>query len=126
MELANKIAIQELLAKYTHFIDYKMLDRMHEIWTPNCRFIADTPLLDLNGLETLLEMFEQTNQTLPTIRHVISNIYIEGNDHTAFIHAYVQAVDFDTKAIVAGGRYKDMVINTHKGWRIQERHYTAG
>lgn len=126
MQVENKIAILELIAKYNHFIDYKDIDRLDEIWSKDGKFIADIPPINIEGFDGLQKLFADTVKNMPNLRHITNNIYIEGNDQQAVYHAYVQILDANNNTIIAIGRYKDTVINTPDGWRILERNLTAG
>lgn len=126
LTLNDRFEIHELLARYTHALDYHNLPAMRDIWTDDCRFQADEPELNITGLDNLLEFFRATVETVPNARHVISNLYIEGAASEALCHAYLQIMDFETGKLLGAGRYRDEVVRTASGWRIRSRVFTAG
>ncbi|HUH37615.1 MAG TPA: nuclear transport factor 2 family protein [Spongiibacteraceae bacterium] len=141
LPVEDRLALHELLARYTHYLDYGRIDHMNEVWTDNCHFSADNPPVDIRGLDNLQAFFRSTVTTLPHVRHVISNLWIEPgtdgdssgdrsgkntSDDSAILHAYLQIVDFQSHALIAAGRYRDQVVRTPGGWRIQRREFTAG
>lgn len=132
LPVEDRLALHELLARYTHYLDYGGIDHMHEVWVDDCHFFADNPAVDIRGLDNLQAFFRSTVSALPHVRHVISNLWIEpcadnnaGND-SAVLHAYLQIVDFQSHALIAAGRYRDQVRRTPGGWRIQRREFTVG
>ncbi len=127
LSTADRIAIQDVLVRYTHALDYGDIDRMPELWTPDCHFQADQPELDLRGIDELIGFFRRTVSTLPDVRHVVSNIYAEAaGSKRAIQRAYLQIVDFRNQKLIAGGRYQDELVKTPQGWRIEKRRFIAG
>lgn len=125
--IADRLEIHELIARYTHALDYHNIPLMREIWTDHCRFQADEPTVNVSGIDELTDFFRQTVAAVPNVRHVISNLYVdESGGSEAICNAYVQIVDFDTKALIAAGRYRDELVRTASGWRIHSRVFTAG
>ncbi|MFT5033804.1 MAG: hypothetical protein ACI9OO_001740 [Bacteroidia bacterium] len=123
---ADKLDIHELIARYTHALDYHNIPLMRDIWTDDCRFQADEPEVNISGIEDLSEFFRQTVAAVPNVRHVISNLYVDGRGSEAICNAYIQIIDFDTKTLIAAGRYRDELVRSASGWRIRNRIFTAG
>ncbi len=122
----DKIEIYELLARYTHYIDYGHIDDLHEIWTNDCSFKATAPTIDINGLDELKTFFRQTTEHSPNYRHLTSNQWIEEVEGKIIHHAYLQVVDVVENTLIASGRYADIVTNTDNGWRISSRQFYVG
>ncbi len=122
---ADKLAIHELLARYTHALDYGDIESMGNIWCQDAHFLADQPAVDVRGLNALQQFFRDTVAAVPHVRHVISNVFVDGRGDVATLQAYVQIIDFRDKTLVAAGRYRDQVVRTALGWRIQKRQFTA-
>lgn len=124
---ADRLEIHELIARYTHALDYHNIPLMRDIWTDDCRFQADEPEVNVSGIEALCEFFRQTVAAVPNVRHVISNLYVDDNGGSdAICNAYVQIIDFETRTLIAAGRYHDELVRTASGWRIRNRVFTAG
>ena len=124
----DRIELHELLARYTHFLDHGQIDRMTEIWTEDCRFVVEQPAVDISGRAALIEFLQQTTQSQPHVRHIITNIFIEddGDNYSAILNAYLQVTDSAQNSIVMMGRYRDLCIKTTQGWRIKHRNVLAG
>lgn len=125
--IADRLEIHELIARYTHALDYHNIPQMQEIWTDDCRFQADEPEVNVSGIGELMAFFRQTVAAVPNVRHVISNLYVdEQGGSEAICNAYVQIIDFDSKTLIAAGRYRDELVRTASGWRIRSRVFSAG
>lgn len=127
LTVEDRLDIAEVLARYTQALDYGAIDRMPELWTPDCRFQADAPEVELSGIDELIAFFRRTVASVPNVRHVISNSFIEQETtEKAVQHAYLQIVDFKQNRLIAAGRYRDVMVKTDRGWRIKEREFKAG
>ena len=125
--IADRLEIHELIARYTHALDYHNIPLMQDIWTDDCRFQADEPEVNVSGIEALMAFFRETVAAVPHVRHVISNLYVDDQGGSeAICNAYVQIIDFDTHTLIAAGRYRDELVRTASGWRIRNRVFTAG
>ncbi len=124
---ADRLEIHELIARYTHALDYHNIPLMRDIWTDDCRFQADEPDVNISGIEALSDFFRQTVAAVPNVRHVVSNLYVDSTSGSeAICNAYIQIIDFDSKELIAAGRYRDEMVRSASGWRIRNRVYTAG
>lgn len=127
LTVEDRLDIAEVLARYTQALDYGAIDQMPELWTSDCRFRADNPEVDLSGIDELITFFRRTAASVPNVRHVISNNFIEPESpEKALQHAYLQIVDFKQNRLIAAGRYRDVMVKTDRGWRIKEREFKAG
>ena len=122
----DRIALHELIAKYSHLLDLGGIDRMGEIFTEDCRFTVAAYDVDIHGLQALIDFFHPTMAAQPNIRHVITNVYAESTGiNTADMHAYLNIVDSSTKAITTTAVYLDHCVKTPAGWRIAVRNISA-
>jgi SnoaL-like domain len=117
----DRLALHELIARYAHLLDHGGIDRMGEIYTPDCRFAFAAYGVDIQGLPALIDFLKSTMASLPQVRHVITNIFADGTVDGADLHAYLQIVDTAANAITTVGVYRDHCVKTPTGWRIAQR-----
>lgn len=123
----DRIALHELIARYSHLLDRGGIDRMGEIFTDDCRFTVAQYDVDIHGLPALIEFFHPTMAAQPNIRHVITNVFTEATGaNRADLHAYLLIVDATTNAITTVGVYHDRCVKTAAGWRIATRNVVTG
>ncbi len=122
----DRLALHELLSRYTHFLDYGAIARMGEVWTEDCVFEVDNPDVRFEGLASLQEFFQGTVSALPHVRHVVSNVYVDGNAEGAQLNAYLQVVDAAEQKLIMFARYQDQCVKTPAGWRIARRRCING
>jgi len=126
----DRIALHELIARYSHLLDRGGIDRMGEIFTDDCHFTVAHYDVDIHGLPALIGFFHATMATVPHVRHIITNVFTEITDtdtdtNSANMHAYLHVVDAATNAITAVAAYHDRCIKTDAGWRIAIRNVTT-
>jgi len=122
----DRIALHELIARYSHLLDRGGIDRMGEVFTEDCRFTVAYFDVDIHGLQPLIGFFQPTMAARPSVRHVITNIYTEATGiNTADMHAYLQIVDAANNALTAVNFYHDHCVKTPAGWRIATRNVTT-
>jgi SnoaL-like domain len=118
----DAVALQQLLAFYTHTLDYGNVDDMDHIWTADCVFQVDNPQIRVEGVSALKEMLRSTRAGYPHVRHVVSNSYVDWLDPDAPTqHSYLQIFDVEQLKITMFARYSDRCVRTEQGWRIAAR-----
>lgn len=122
LSLEDRLALHELLARYTHYLDFGQIEKMGEIWTEDCRFQVPVANIDIAGLANLQGFFQQTMAAVPNIRHVVSNIYVEESAEGATLHAYLATLDAAEHRVTMFARYRDECVKTPAGWRIRTRY----
>lgn len=122
----DRLALHELLARYTHLLDYGEVARMGEVWTPDCSFRVDNPQVELDGLEALQEYFGGVVAGLPHVRHAVSNVFVDAVEGGALLSAYLQVVDAGQQKLLMFARYRDFCVRTPAGWRIHRRECISG
>lgn len=129
MQLEDKLAIQELLARSAYALDERQLEMLADT------FSADASLaIDIAGTagEVLFEgrdaimglmrdsMEAQTDQR----RHVVTNLFFEAltEDRAAVIsNITITSVEHGAIRLVTSGLYRDAVIREGDRWRIERR-----
>jgi ketosteroid isomerase-like protein len=121
--VADKIVIQELIAKYNLAIDYNKLDEWVNTWTDDG--VWSTPFGEAKGKTELNNMINQiTNEFANGKRHLSTNIMIEGapND-MASAKSYLTVIEAQKgPEVVASGTYSDIIKKNNNGeWKFFQR-----
>jgi len=129
MQLEDKLAIQELLARSAYALDERQLEMLADT------FSADASLaIDIAGTagEVLFQgrdaimglmrdsMEAQTDQR----RHVVTNLFFEAltEDRAAVIsNITITSVEHGAIRLVTSGLYRDAVFREGDRWRIERR-----
>ena len=115
---AARLAIHELISLYGHLIDQRQFSRLGEIFTDNAVFdLSDYDGKSYQGLPAIQEMMLNSDEH--PLAHHSTNVVVT---------AQADSIDVISKGIGvgAGGRvgsvtYRDRLVLTPGGWRIQER-----
>ena len=129
LSAGDKAAIAELLTRYSHNADYDPPERMREVFTEDGVF--EVPAMDLHagGIDAIVAFFTASRESNPYVRHVISNVMIEGDGDNATSCAYLQVISVQDGKItpMAFGRYMDRLRRGSDGtWRFTHRRVEIG
>jgi hypothetical protein len=125
-DVADKVELYGLIARYTHYLDYGKVEAMDEIWAEDCTFTVDTPAFEAVGLTAVKDMLRATTAGYPQVRHVVTNVLVEIDGGGAVIHSYLQIMDLTKMAVTIFARYEDRCVKTGAGWRIHRRRCING
>jgi len=115
---ADRLAIHELLALYGHLIDDREFLRLHEIFTMDAVF--DLSLYggtSYSGLEAIITMMQESEEH--PLAHHTSNIVI--NTDAQVVSVKSKGIGVGYKGRVGSVIYRDVLILTENGWRIEQR-----
>lgn len=115
---ADRLAIHELLALYGHLIDDREFSRLNEVFTLDAEF--DLSLYggeSYSGLEAIIKMMQESDEH--PLAHHTSNIVISTD--AEIISAMSKGLGVGYKGRVGSVIYRDGLVNTANGWRIQRR-----
>ena len=126
-QLADRLAIEDVLTRYAWSIDTSNFDGLDEVFTPDA-FVDYTSAGGIKGqypevkawLAAVLPHF-------PAYQHLVTNkdISIEGDTATSRCQFYnpmmQKGADGATSMFFVGGEYRDKLVRTPDGWRISER-----
>lgn len=121
----DRLAIQEVLSRYCHCIDRGRWDRLPRLFTEDCR-------LDLSQVMGLYEGqagIRQFTETLAPLgvfmRHLVTNVVIEGDDARARVESYVVAVTGSAETPSrTTGFYEDELLKQDGRWLLHRRRLT--
>lgn len=114
------VAIHQLYATYNHTIDFGTPEEWADTFTNEGSLDAGSPVA---GREGLLAFHVATRKGVPGIRHLVTNVVVDGADDTATGSAYLQATvgaGADRTNLITG-RYADELVRTADGWRFTKR-----
>ena len=121
MDAGDIVEIQQLMAHYGHLVDAKQWHRLGEIF-------SDAGVFDVMaygagrhaGLAAVRAFFAKA--THPPAHHS-TNLYVY--EEAGAVRAWSKYAVPSEGGRMYGGDYKDTLLKTPSGWRIQERIVTA-
>jgi len=121
--VADKIIIQELIAKHNITLDNKNIDEWTDTWTDDG--VWSTHFGEAKGKTELKNMINQvTNEFASGKRHLSTNIIIEDTpNNTASAQSYLLVTEAKkTPEVVASGTYIDTLKKDANGkWKFVQR-----
>ena len=121
LETHDIVAIQQLMAHYGHLVDAREFPRLGEIFADDGAFDVTAYQAGRHeGLAAVIAFFERASH--PPAHHS-TNLYVfQADGETRASSKY--AVPSEAGRMY-GGDYRDRLVRTANGWRIQERIVTA-
>jgi hypothetical protein len=118
LDVADRLDIMELLARYGNIIDDREFSRTGEVFTADARYDVDSLSLGVHrGVEAIVEFWIRGRHPLA---HHVTNIEISaGTDGATLVYSKVIAPD--DKGRCRSYSYRDVVVPTGEGWRIADR-----
>jgi ketosteroid isomerase-like protein len=126
VDLADRIALHELAARYGDLIDARDWPGLATIFTDDAVFdVTSSGGPVLSGLRHIQQHMDTTDQH--PLAHLIVNIYVvdngeQGEGERVQLHSRVLGILPDRR--VGSGHYVDDVVRTDDGWRIRHRQFT--
>lgn len=123
-ELADRLAIRDLIARYCRAIDRRELDTLREIYIPGG---IDHHTGFTGPVEEYIEWLRGLLPRLDGTLHVLGNHLAEIRGDEAIAETYATAyhwgtpVDDPAKNFTTIVRYVDDLVRFEGGWRIRER-----
>jgi ketosteroid isomerase-like protein len=123
-ESDDRLAIHELLARYSHAID----GRDYAAWV-DC-FTADGVLVSAMGvssgrleLEAFAKTYEAGRARMPNARHFMTNIATKIDGDRASARSYVQITTSNPQGVrvLFTGQYDDELVRIDGMWKFAER-----
>lgn len=113
----DTLAIQALLADYGHVVDDHDWDRAHEVFAEDFVFERGDGRPDLHGIADVVATFKGRNM----YAHVTTNTTISEDDDGT-VRAHSKFLGFPNEGRPVTGDYRDVVVRTPQGWRLQRRY----
>lgn len=124
--LEDKIAIQELIARFTRCSDFGDWETLASLYTPDVVTEMEGIALRYEGAEAQVEHAKESDrQAEGKNRHYNFNMIVSENNGEvyadyAFMNVNAGQVPMSSK-IVVSGRQRDTVVKTGEGWKIAHR-----
>ena len=124
--LEDKIAIQELIARFTRCSDFGDWEGVASLFTPEVVTEMEGLPIRYEGVEAQVEHAkESANQTEGKNRHYNFNMIVSEKDGAvyaeyAFMNVNAGHAPMSAKIVVTG-RQRDTVVKTSDGWKIARR-----
>jgi len=120
LDIADRLAIHELLALYGHLIDERRWSRLDEIMVPDLRYDAtDFDLGITHSLEELRTAWMSDKARHPLAHHATNIVVSEDPDGT--VRVLSKGIGVGYKGRVGSVTYRDVVVKTPDGWKFVER-----
>ena len=130
-ELADRLAIRELVDAYAHCADRRDAEGQKSLFTEDTHFVVymdgqgSEPTQELVGREALTPVFDDLNRYRATMHfNGQSTITLNGDRATGESYCIAHHLftdDGERKLMVAWLRYDDTFVRLDEGWRFAER-----
>lgn len=122
LDVADRLAIHELAARYGHVIDDRDWDGLATVFTDDALFVMTGFAPDeerYEGLPAIRRMLE-TSTTHPVAHHV-TNVVVDDGDP---VRLRFKMIGPGPGGRVGSADYRDVVVRGPDGWRIAEHRIT--
>jgi ketosteroid isomerase-like protein len=122
----DKIAIQELVARFAHCSDFGDWAGLEALYTPDVVTEMEGIAIKYEGIAQQVEHARESDrQAAGKNRHYNFNLIVEEDAgevvaHYAFLNVNAGAAPMGAQ-IVVSGRMRDTVVKTDAGWKIRRR-----
>jgi hypothetical protein len=116
-ELADRVALVQLLAEYGHIMDERDWPGLERIFTADA--VCDWSAFDLAVTNSLAELQTYNDEIRHPLGHHVTNVFVQLDGDTATVRSKLLVVLDDGS--VATGEYLDQAVRTPEGWRIRHR-----
>jgi hypothetical protein len=126
-QLSDRLAIQDLLVRYSTAIDTKNFALLDEVFTADG--VGDyTASGGIRGsLPEVKEWLERALSIFTVVQHLVTNVAVEirGDEARSTCYLYnplgYPRDDGTVEMLWVGAVYRDHLVRTPRGWRIRER-----
>ncbi len=118
LSVEDRMELHEIAARYGDLIDNRDWEGLASVFTADAVFDAtDLGMPLLNGLAAIRKHMDESFDH--PLGHHITNIYVESTGGEVFLRSRIIAAGH--RGRVGSASYRDRVIKTPSGWRIQHR-----
>jgi hypothetical protein len=119
-EVADILAIHQLLALYGHIIDEREWQRVGELFTADALYdMSDFGLGVMRGAAAIRALWSRPDAIHPLAHHETSIVVTEDPDGR--VRVLSKGLGIGPNGRVGSVVYRDVVVRTSDGWRFAER-----
>jgi 3-phenylpropionate/cinnamic acid dioxygenase small subunit len=123
-DLADRLEIQDVLVRYATALDGRDWPLLGEVFTPGAIAVYDGGRFE--GIDAIVAICRLSLEPLTSSQHLLGNfaVRVDGDRATSscYLHAqHFRVGDRGLNTYVMAGTYRDRLIRTHDGWRIEHR-----
>ena len=117
----DKLAIQEVNARYFWAVDSNDVEAYLSVWTSDG--ISEASYGNVRGHEELASRFKNMQQGLSrNKRHLVGNLVIDLQGNMASQKCYLVVFERqDVPAVISTAIYQDELVKTNEGWKFSRR-----
>lgn len=118
MDLADRLELHELPARYGDLIDGRDWEGLNRIFVDEATF--EVPGQIMEGLEGIREFMRGARHPRA---HLMTNVYVDETTDGVILHSRLVAMRRDGRFF--SGHYRDVVEKREEGWRVVTRVFTS-
>ena len=123
-DVADRIAIHDLLARYSHTIDGGDYEAWIDCFTPEGSLVSAVGTSSgRDALRTFAKNYDASRVRMPHARHYMTNIACKIDGESATARSYVQITTSAPSGVrvLFTGQYDDRLIKQDGHWKFVER-----
>jgi uncharacterized protein (TIGR02246 family) len=123
----DKFAIQELISRYNHAIDFGNYEAWVDCFTEDGIFEGGAGrFVGRAELQKFTEQFKTMRANMPSVRHCVMNTVTDVEGDSAVSSSYLQLLTTGKEGVklMFTGRYDDKLAKVSGKWRFKERKVT--
>ena len=120
IDVADRLAIHELFGLYGHIIDERRWSEMELVFTDDVTYDPTDFGHEITTSLDALRTHWTSDLSMHPLAHHATNIVIS-EDADGTVRALSKAIGVGVKGRVGSGVYRDIVVKTDAGWRLQYR-----
>jgi len=118
----DRLEIQEVLARYSHCVDRGRWDALLELFTEDCRLDLSQVMGLYEGRAGVKQFTEILAPLGVFMRHLVTNVVIDGDAERVRVEAYVVAVTgSEANPSRTTGFYEDELVKQSGRWLLHRR-----
>ena len=123
-EISDRLEIQQLLAEYSHAIDFHDWDALDDVFTPDAIIDYTEMGASRGDLAYQKKFLSEVLPSFPSYYHMTatSKITIDGDTAEGRTLCYNPMVHTPDSVMICGLWYRDKFVRTPQGWRISDRY----
>jgi len=122
---ADRLAIGETLNRYSHCLDHGRWADFAALFTDDCRLDLSQVLGAYDGAAGIQQFAEVMRSAGVFMRHLVTNVVVEGDGERARASAYVLAITGPPgSAQQSTGLYEDELVKRGERWLLHRRRLT--